>query len=307
MAAETPWAAGSLKAGPQRLLFGNMYEDAELEVAAFASVRGQGRVFCIAAAGNTALRLAEEHEVMACDINPVQLAYAESRANGGALRMGDAERAMNYARVLMPLAGWRRGVVREFLSLSNPAEQTEYWRRYLDTRRFRLGFDALLSRTVLRCVYAPPFLSFLPARFGAVLRGRMERGFARHPNSMNPFARLLLLGEVDNASAPKCEKRLANVQFVQGDAAALLEACAPGSFAGFALSNILDGADPAYRHRLANAVHRAASRDAVVILRSFADTRMEPASNHADEDRSLLWGDVSIGKCRDTLRSDPQL
>jgi hypothetical protein len=295
MAAETPWAAGSLKAGPQRLLFGNMYEDAELEVAAFASARGQGRVFCIAAAGTTALRLAEEHEVLACDINPVQLAYAECRANGGAARMGDAERVMNYARVLMPLVGWRRGVVQQFLSLSNPAEQTDYWRRYLDTRRFRLGFDALLSRTVLRCLYAPPFLAFLPERFGAVLRNRMERGFARHPNSLNPFARLLLLGEVEDAPAPECAKRLKNLQFVQGDAAAVLEACAPGSFAGFTLSNILDGAAPPYRRRMANAVRRAASRDALVILRSFTEAPNELATNHAAEDRSLLWGDLTIG------------
>jgi S-adenosylmethionine:diacylglycerol 3-amino-3-carboxypropyl transferase len=293
--AETPWAAGSLRAGPQRLLFGNMYEDAEVECAAFAPVQGRGRVFCIASAGPTAMRLAEEHKVLACDINPVQLAYAESRANGSPVRVGDAERAMNYARALMPLAGWRRGVVREFLSLSNTAEQIKYWRRHLDTWRFRVGFDALLSRTVLRRVYSPPFLAFLPERFGAALRGRMERGFARHPNSLNPFARLLLLGEIDAVLARKSEVRPADLQFVQGDAASVLEACAPGSFSGFALSNILDGAEPAYRSRLANAVRRAATGDAVVILRSFAEALSEPAANHAAEDRSLLWGQVNIG------------
>jgi S-adenosylmethionine:diacylglycerol 3-amino-3-carboxypropyl transferase len=273
-----------------------MYEDSEVEGTAFASVRGRGRVFCIAAAGATAIRLAEEHEVLACDINPVQLAYAESRANGGPARMGDAERAMNYARALMPLAGWRSGVVREFLSLSKITEQTEYWRRYLDTQRFRLGFDALLSRVILRCVYAPQFLAFLPTRFGAMVRTRLERGFARHPNSLNPFARLLLLGEVGDTPVPNGEKRFKNVHFVQGDAVSVLEACAPGSFAGFALSNILDGAEPEYRHRLANAVRRAASRDAIVILRSFAEAQNGSAANHAAEDRSLLWGAIYRGR-----------
>jgi hypothetical protein len=36
--------------------------------------------------------------------------------------------------------------------------------------------------TALRSVYAPRFLDFLPKRLGAVMRGRMERCFERHPN-----------------------------------------------------------------------------------------------------------------------------
>ena len=90
--------------GPQRLLFGHMYEDAEIERAAF---QGKGRVFCIASAGATALTLADQHEVVACDINPAQLAYAERRAAGGPPETGDAERAMSFARAFMPLVGWR--------------------------------------------------------------------------------------------------------------------------------------------------------------------------------------------------------
>lgn len=97
MNSETPWSAGRLDLvpGPHRLLFGRMYEDAEIEREAFV---GRHRVFCIASAGNTALRLADEHEVTACDINPAQLAYAERRLRGAAAETGDAERAMNLAR-----------------------------------------------------------------------------------------------------------------------------------------------------------------------------------------------------------------
>jgi hypothetical protein len=152
----------------------------------------------------------------------------------------------------------------------------------------------MLSRAMLRSVYAPEFLAFLPARFGAVVRARMERGFARHANAENPYARLLLLGE----SSDPCARvsRAAALRFVAGDAASVLEACAPGSFAGFALSNILDGAKAAYRSRLAAAVRRAATSEAVVVQRSFAEQPSETAVNHAAEDRSLLWGQVSIGR-----------
>jgi hypothetical protein len=264
-----------------------MYEDAEIERVAF---QGAGRVFCIASAGATAFRLADQHEVVACDINPAQLAYAERRARGGPAETGDTERAMNLARAFMPLVGWRAGVVRAFLALSDVAEQLVFWREHLDTRRFRAGFDALMSPVILRTVYAPRFLSVLPGRFGAVLRKRLERGFARHQNATNPYARALLLGEYSDEPSP----RSPNIRFVLADAASWLESCPGRFFDAFALSNILDGAEPAYRSRLSGAVRHAASEKAVVMLRSFAEPPLELSTNHAERDRSMLWGVVDI-------------
>jgi len=286
---ETPWHAGRLGSagGSHRLLFGHMYEDAEIEREAF---RGRGRVFCIASAGCTAARLCDRHEVVACDINPVQLAYAERRVRGAAAEAGDAERAMAFARTFFPLVGWRAGVVRSFLSLSNVTEQVAFWRTHLDTRRFRAGFDALMSPAILRLVYAPQFLSFLPARFGAVLRTRLERGCARQANATNPYARALLLGETDDEPRPK----MPSVEFILGDAASYLESCPAGFFDAFSLSNILDGAKPSYRNRLSRAVRRSATKDAVVVLRSFGEPQTELATNYAEYDRAMLWGVVDV-------------
>jgi S-adenosylmethionine:diacylglycerol 3-amino-3-carboxypropyl transferase len=286
---DTAWHSGRLGSigGPSRLLFGETYEDAEIERAAFT---GRRRVFCIAAAGTTALRLADEHEVVACDINSTQLAYAERRAAGGRPEKGDVERALSVARAFMPLIGWRARVVRDFLVLSDAAEQAAYWKTHLDTRRFRMAFDTLLARPILRALYAPPFLTFLPARFGAAVRKRLERGFALHGNAGNPFARVLLLGEPAGATAP----RKPDIRFVLADAASFLETCPAGSFDAFALSNILDGASPAYRSRLSQAVRHAAAPDAMVVLRSFADPVRDLHTNRAAFDRSLLWGIVEV-------------
>ena len=199
---ETVWAHGRLDrgAGPEEVLFGRMYEDAAIELAAF---RPGGRIFCIASAGCTAFRLAPRHEIVAVDLNSAQLAYVERRISGEPMVRGTAERLMAFGRTLLPLAGWCPSRLRAFLDLERPPEQAVYWRRHLDTRRLRAALDTLLSRPLLRAAYAPSLLAGLPPRVGAVMRARMERGFATHPNRTNPYARALLLGELCDEPAPR--------------------------------------------------------------------------------------------------------
>ena len=290
IAAKTAWESGRFDArgGPSKLLFGRMYEDASIECAAF---RPGGRIFCIASAGCTAMQLAPGHEVVAVDINPVQLAYVERRFAGEPGVRGVAERVMAFARALAPSVGWLPARVHAFLDFDNAKEQTAYWRRHLDTRRFRVALDAVLSLTALRAVYAPAFLEFLPSRLGSVMRARMQRCFARHANRTNPFARALLLGELPEGPPPAEAK---DIELVCADAAAYLECAPAASFDGFALSNILDGADAAYERRLIAAVKRAATREAIAVQRSFREASVELSNNRAADDRAMLWGIVDV-------------
>jgi len=291
--ADTAWRSGRFDAaaGPHRLLFGEMYEDADIELAAF---RDKGRIFCIASAGSTACRLATDHDIVACDINATQLEYAKRRAAGGRPERGDAERAMSLVRAFMPLVGWSRDNVEMFLSLSETGAQAAFWKTHLDTRRFRAGFDLLLSPALLRVMYASRFLAIIPPHFGQVVRRRFERCFTRHANASNPYLRMLFLG------GGRSDQHVAasNIRFVLADAASFLESCPEGSFDGFSLSNILDGAEPSYGDRLLRAVRHAASPDAVVVARSFAEPSEILATNRAECDRSLLWGIVDVRSAR---------
>ncbi len=290
MTSTTPWESGRFDArrGRQKLLFGRMYEDAAIELGAFAPGR---RIFCIASAGCMAMQLARAHEVVAVDINPVQLDYAKARAAGAPARVGSAERIVAIGRSLLAPFGWRRAVLAQFLALDDPGAQAAFWNRHLDTRGFRLVTDTLLSVDRLRAIYAAPFLAFLPDHFGRVMRQRLARCFATHPNRTNIYARALLAGEfTDTGASPDCGK----IEFVCADAAAYLEQCPGRSFSGFTLSNILDGADEAYRARLLAAVRRAAAADAVVVLRSFGEPEQPAPTNLAARDRSILWGIVDV-------------
>ncbi len=291
MKSATPWESGRFdtRSGPKKILFGRMYEDTAIELQAFLP---GSRVFCIASAGCTAMQLAERHEVTAIDINPVQLAYAQARLAGAPMCLGSAERIVGMGRALLARFGWRRATLAAFLALEQPAEQIAFWRQHLDTRGFRAATDALFSITWLRTVYASPFLAFLPNRFGRVMRERLARCFATHPNRTNVYARALLGSELDQSAPPKNTA----IRFACADAAAYLEGCPPASFAGFTLSNILDGASDEYRTRLFAAVQRAASPGAVVVLRSFAEPAGPTVTNVAARDRSILWGIVDVKK-----------
>jgi S-adenosylmethionine:diacylglycerol 3-amino-3-carboxypropyl transferase len=288
--ARTAWESGrfrAARAGSRKLLFGCMYEDAEIELRAFQPF---GRIFCVASAGCTAMTLAAHYTVVAVDINPAQVAYVQKRLGGAAVQRGSAENLQAIVRTLGPLAGWHRRRVRAFLELDHPEQQILYWRRHLDTRRFRAAFSFLFSRVFLRSVYSAAFLHVLPPNFGTVLRARMERCFALHPNRRNPYAHALLLGEMRSAS--ELSGRQIEVQCA--DAADFLERQPAGSFTGFSLSNILDGANSAYAQRLLAAVQHAATPEAIVVLRSFGEPQCATKTNHAAEDRAMLWGVVDV-------------
>jgi S-adenosylmethionine:diacylglycerol 3-amino-3-carboxypropyl transferase len=285
----TPWRNGPFRVQAHPLLFGQTYEDCGIELRAF---QPQSRVFAISGAGYTARALAAAgHRVTAVDIDPNQLAYAKSRAEGRPGRAGAAERLLAFGRGMARLAGWTRRKLTEFLDLSDCARQVEYWDERLDTPVWRAGVDTLLAPRLLGLCYSAPLTASLPDGFGRLIRERLRRGWASHSNRSNPYAAALMLGTAPADPGPAATP----IQFVCADAAQFLESCPPSTYDAFALSNIGDGASPEYLRRLRNAVEHAAAPNAVVVSRTFAEPGSDISRNWAVLDRSMLWGAVYAG------------
>lgn len=295
MNATTPWQRGRLDArgGKPRLLFGQMYEDWDIEAEVLPAT---GRVFCIASAGSTSMALAARGlAVTAVDINPAQVDYVRARLVGAAPRQGTADRFFEAGRWFLPLMGLRRSRVRQFLELADPGEQVRFWRTHLDTARFKAALAVAINPLALRAIYSSTFVRVLPRRFDRIIRARLARCWARHPNRTNPYAWRFFLGaDPPDYAAPTLPAD--PIELVCADAAAYLESCPAASFIGFSLSNILDGTEPAYGERLTAAVRRSAQDGAVVVLRSFMEPPPGESTEWAARDRSMLWGRLTVEK-----------
>jgi S-adenosylmethionine:diacylglycerol 3-amino-3-carboxypropyl transferase len=194
MNATTPWERGRLGAfrGKPRLLFGQMYEDWDIEAEVLPP---GGRVFTIASAGSTSMALAARGlAVTAVDINPAQVDYVRARLQGAAPRTGTADRFFAAGRRFLPLMGLPRSRIREFLELTDPAAQLRFWREHLDKARFRAALALVINRLALRAIYSATFVKILPRHFDRIIRARLERCWARHPNRTNPYAWRFFLG-----------------------------------------------------------------------------------------------------------------
>jgi S-adenosylmethionine:diacylglycerol 3-amino-3-carboxypropyl transferase len=300
--ATTPWERGRLDArrGKPRLLFGQMYEDWDIEAEVLPPA---GRVFCIASAGSTSIALAVRGlSVTAVDINPAQVDYVRARLRGAAPRAGTADRFFALGRRFLPLMGLRRSKIRQFLELAEPAEQVRFWRMHLDTARFKAALALAINPVALRAIYSSTFVRVLPPRFDRIIRSRLERCWALHANRTNPYAWRFFLGiDPPEFVAPSLPSPTSGggklpLELVCADAAAYLESCPPSSFIGFSLSNILDGTEPAYGERLMAAVRGSAQDGALVVLRSFMEPPPGESTEWAARDRSMLWGRLTVEK-----------
>ena len=247
----------------------------------------------IASAGDVAMALtAAGHDVSAIDINPIQIAYVQQRLDGGPVRSGQADRVLAAGRGVLRAAGWSRRRLERLAAMSDPAAQVDEWRR-LTSGPSGAALRALLVPSALRLGYRDDFARSI-ANLRHDLPRRIEQGMAVHGNAPNPWAQLLLTGRWPTPSAAATPRRaVGSLRLEVADVATHLEGVPAGSYDGFALSNVLDGAPAGYRQRLMAAVDHAAAPGAVVVLRTLATGSVSEKAA-AIRDRALLWGGLQI-------------
>ena len=276
-----------------------MHEDASIDEALLADA---GRVFAIASAGDTALRLASRGQrVTAIDVHPAQVEYVRARADGGPAGLGSVDHLLEVARLANRLAGWDRELLERFLLLDDRRSQVRVFEQVLSTRRWRALLAAGLHPVLLRLGYGAPFVSAVPRPLGVHLRRRLRAGFAVHPNRRNPYAWRLLLGIDPPEDEAPPSRPVQGLAVELGEAASFLERQPAGSFDGFTLSNILDGPDRRYRTRLAAAVRHAGRPTAPVVLRTLREARSQDEAQAALRDRALLWGAIVVTTAEDLI------
>ena len=272
---------------------GRMLKDAAIELSAF---RPGGRVFAIASAGCTAMALARRGDrVTAVDVHPGQIEFVRDRIAGGdppPARM-DAWLAEGR-RKLREQGAWDDRSIEDFLRIIDLEIQQRVWRDGIFTRPVRAILRAALARPRIAGDRAGFPTGWMPDRFGARIEHRLARCVATHVNRWNPYLWWLLVGRdapgTRSGGAVPSDRLTLHV----ADACQWLEANPGARFDGFSLSNILDGAPPAMRVRLSQAVRRAAEPRAVVIVRSLEEPADPFAAWNAARDRSGIWGGVRV-------------
>ena len=200
-------------------------------------------------------------------------------------------------------------------------KQRAYYRRSWDNWLWRAAFSTVLSKPVLRLLYARGFMRELPTNFAQQMKGRVDEVFSRFPTATNPY-----LWQTFRGKTPLCDEALplglqrenfdmirANLNCVtlqHADAATYLEAQAPDSIDFFALSNILEVTTIEYSKRLFLAVQRAATPNAMMCLRSIFppnETELFPgfyldqdwSHDLENQDRSLFCKNMRVLRVRE--------
>lgn len=261
--------------GNPRLLFGRMFEDPDVELAAF---RPGSRVFAIASGGDMAITLANAgHRVVAADLNPAQIEYVGERLRGAQPRPGRIDGALRNG---LRFAG-KQPEREQFCAMTDPSAQVRYWRDHLESPLLRFLMRLATSRFLLRRTYSDQVIDSIPPRFDLEVLARLRRGFATYANADNPFVRGYLLGDLSPVRFTG-----GSLELVNSGAAEYLETVPAQSFDAFTLSNIFDGAGPDYSNRLLRAVKNAAAPGAATVIRRFAgDGGLE---------KSLIWGALAV-------------
>lgn len=215
-------------------------------------------------------------------LSPGAQAYWDARSSAiraGVLNAGVTERLMRViAGSVRLLVHGRKGVER-LLAQSGQAEQRRFYDEQWNTRRWRLLFQVLCNRLILRRTYDPAFFEHASnPSFARHFHHAAELALRELPATENYFLQFMFAGHyppaampayLDEANGTRLAQTGERLTLVDAGFADYLREQPDGSIAGFALSNICEWLTDEQTDELFAQIVRTARPGARLVFRNF--------------------------------------
>ncbi len=140
---------------------------------------------------------------------------------------------------------------RRFLTLSDPAEQADFYKRHWSNLQWRLAMKVAFSKVFLYITHGKAAATLVPDNFSSVMESRLYRALTAFPNASNPYLWQAFFGkynDVGEGLPPYLQTinhsaiaaNLDNLRLTCADTLAWLVGQPAGSIDYFGLSNILE-------------------------------------------------------------------
>jgi S-adenosylmethionine-diacylglycerol 3-amino-3-carboxypropyl transferase len=236
-------------------------------------------------------------------LSPGAYAYWDARTGtlrAGVLNAGVTERLMRVIARSVRLFIHSPARVERLLAQTGQDEQRRFYDEQWNSRRWRLMFQALCNRLVMRRTYDPAFFAHVDnPSFAAHFHHTAGLALRELPAADNYFLQFIFTGQyppgavpdyLDEAHSAQLADTTARLELVDASFADYLRQQPDASFAGFSLSNICEWLTEEQIDDLFGQVVRTARPGARLVFRNFVGWTEVPARW-----RSVVTEDTALG------------
>jgi S-adenosylmethionine-diacylglycerol 3-amino-3-carboxypropyl transferase len=235
-------------------------------------------------------------------LSPGARAYWDARSGevrAGVLSVGSTERLMRVIARAVRLFVHDRECVERLLAQSDPAEQRRFYDDQWNTPRWRLLFQVLCNRLIMRRTYDQAFFEHVAnPSFPRHFHHTAELALRELPAAENYFLQFMFTGQypaaarpayLDPANAERLTETGERLTLIDAAFTDYLRGQPDGSHAGFALSNICEWLTEAEIDALFAQIVRTARPGARLVFRNFVGWTEVPRRwrGVVSEDRAL--------------------
>jgi S-adenosylmethionine:diacylglycerol 3-amino-3-carboxypropyl transferase len=283
-----------------QLMFGQVREDAAVEVMLVNEVQEPKRILIIASGGCTALSLIANgtYLVDALDISAAQIAFVKQKVKVFERETyynvldklksmnvsGAVDQKMRKFSELFHTFVHPRKVTQTFLNESDVNRQSKFYKTNWRNWKWNLALKLAFNGTFLAAAKFPAAQQLVPGSFSNIMEERFEHAMTKFPNNTNPYLWQTLLAQYPDRpeglpfymQQDNYSKIVANLKNLSLHCDGLLEWLTeqePGSIDFFGLSNVLEVLPDHFADAIAQQIVRCGKPGALIITRTIFPRR----------------------------------